>query len=1038
MTVGNVSDTERVHLLATASLKNRALIALVTIVAAVFGGLALTSLKQELIPSIEFPQIVVVTQYQGASPEVVNETVSTPIEQAVRGVADVESTSSTSSTGQSVVNATFRYGVDLAASENKIAAAVSRIRSALPADLDPQVLSGSISDLPIVQLAVSSSDQDAATLAARLDQVAVPALEDLDGVRGVSVAGAPGSRVTITPNTDELTARGISASAIRDAVSASGVLVPAGTITEDGKTLSVQSGGRLTSVDELASLPITTRTGIAKISDVATVALTTDPVTSLSRVNGEPALTLAITKLPAANTVEVSHAVADAIPGIADQLDGATVTVVFDQAPYIEKSIEALTTEGLLGLIFAVLVILVFLLSVRATLVTAISIPVSVLITFVGMQAADYTLNILTLGGLTIAIGRVVDDSIVVIENIKRHLATDQGPRVGIVGGAVREVAGAITASTITTVTVFLPIAFVGDTTGELFRPFALTVTIALLASLLVSLTIVPVLAYWLIRAPKPHRHAPSVDGGEVPSRLQKRYLPILTGTLKHPWLTLTAAFLVLLISGALVPFMKTNFLGNSGQNTLSVTQSFQPGTSLEVQDTAAQQVESALEQVGGIETVQVSLGTSGSALRDAFLGGGGSASATYSITTDEGADQEKLQTDVRAKLDTITGEGTFQVAASGGFGGSSTIDVDISAPSADELNTATTSVLDAVTGLDAVAEVASNLQAAQPYIQVAVNRDEAARAGYTEVALAGYVSNAMQASTIGNITIDEQRLTIYIEPTSAPTTRDALAALEVPTATGQVRLDSLASVQDVEGPATITSANGVRTATVSITPASDDLTTANAEVRKAVDGLSLPAGSTAELGGVTSQQSDAFGQLGLALLAAILIVYVVMVATFKSLLQPVLLLVSVPFAATGAILLQVVTGIPLGVPSLIGVLMLIGIVVTNAIVLIDLVNQYREKGLRVREALVEGASRRLRPILMTALATIFALLPMASGLTGGGGFISQPLALVVIGGLLSSTLLTLIVLPVLYLLVFGGLERRRERRTTETPTPAH
>ncbi|HEY4267926.1 MAG TPA: efflux RND transporter permease subunit, partial [Galbitalea sp.] len=321
------------------------------------------------------------------------------------------------------------------------------------------------------------------------------------------------------------------------------------------------------------------------------------------------------------------------------------------------------------------------------------------------------------------------------------------------------------------------------------------------------------------------------------------------------------------------------------------------------------------------------------------------------------------------------------------------------------------------------------NLSASLPFVAVNVDRAKAAQAGLSEVAVGGLVSQAVQPSTVGTIAIDNTTLKIYLQSENPPTTVAALSALEIPTLAGPVRLDTLASVAETNGPSTVTTERGLRTATVNATPGTDNLGTANADVTKALDEVDLPAGATAKIGGVSSSQSDAFSQLGLALLAAILIVYIVMVATFRSLRQPLLLLVSVPFAATGAIALQVISGIPLGVASLIGLLMLIGIVVTNAIVLIDLVNQYRRRDYRISEAIAHGGSRRLRPILMTALATIFALLPMGIGLTGGGGFISQPLAIVVIGGLVSSTILTLIVLPALYYLVEGAKERRADKR---------
>ncbi|MGR2752688.1 efflux RND transporter permease subunit [Agromyces arachidis] len=1117
-------------LLAKLSMRNRALIALVTIVVAIFGGIALTNLKQELAPSIQLPQLSIITAYPGASPDVVNADVSTPIETAIQGISGLDSTSTTSSTGVSRVVASFTFGTDLAFAEQKLLSAVNRIAPQLPEDVDPQVIAFSFDDLPVTAVAVTGAE-DPSTLSDEITRTTLPELRDIDGVREATLVGDQGRRVVITPDPATLAQYGLTTQAIRDALAQNGVLLPAGQITEGDSTFAVQAGTRLGSVDEVAALPLVGATeqqpatdlpegetlpdgGVVPgtdgatgefpgelpgaeagsvsvpvavaIGDVASVELTENPRASISRVNGEPALAISITKLPSANTVEVSNAVAAALPELQAALDttnpGAEFTVVFDQAPYIEKSIESLAVEGTLGLVFAVLVILVFLLSVRATLVTAISIPTSVLITFIGLQAADYTLNILTLGALTISIGRVVDDSIVVIENIKRHYVVGAEKAPTIIH-AVREVAGAITASTVTTVAVFLPIALVDGVTGELFRPFSLTVTIALLASLLVSLTIVPVLAYWFLRPAKPAKGqteadaaaaaafvddvwlAPELrdpDGGtglerkpttaatttadaaaatsaaaapragvdelEHPSRLQRGYLPVIGWTLRHSAITIIAAVIVLAGTAALAPLMKTNFLGNSGQNTFRVTQQLPVGSSLESMAEASLPVEEAIRGVEGVETVQTSIGTATGGGALAAFGGSGDTVA-YNVTTDDDADQVALQDEVRAQLADLDDVGEITLATQSGFGASSDIEVDISASNGEDLRTATDAVVEELSMLDSLTQVDSNLEASRPYVAVAIDRAAAAEAGYSEVALGGIVSASMQPQSAGSIVIDEQTLTIYLAAEEPPTTVEELAALPVPTPAGTVRLDSLATVAQADGPATVTTVKGLRSATVAATPAGDDLGTASADVRSAVDSLDLPDGTSASLGGVTADQQESFSQLGLALLAAILIVYIVMVATFRSLLQPLLLLVSVPFAATGAILLQVVTGIPLGVASLVGVLMLVGIVVTNAIVLIDLVNQYRDRGMTVRDALTHGASRRLRPILMTALATIFALLPLALGLTGSGGFISQPLALVVIGGLLSSTVLTLLVLPALYDLVEGGRERRRARR---------
>lgn len=1019
------------HLLSVFSLRNRALIALVTIVVGFFGYLSLTSLKQELIPSVSFPQVLIITAYPGAAPEAVEADVSTPIETAVQGVPNLESSNATSSTGFSIVSARFEFGTDIARAEQRVQLAVNRL--SLPNDVEPQVVTGSIDDLPVIQIAVTSN-LSPGDLAAALQNQAVPELTELEGVREVAVFGAVGDRVTITPDDDELFTLGLSRADITDALDAYGVLLPAGTITEDGKTLSVLTGVRIEGIDELGALPLigAESDGVTTIADVAELAIVSDPIQGVSRVNGEPSLTLAVTKTPAGNTVEVSRLVQDALPAIATAIGSNTAfTVVFDQAPFIESSIEALAVEGTLGLIFAVIIILVFLLSVRSTLVTAISIPTSILLTFIGMQAAGYSLNILTLGAITISVGRVVDDSIVVVENIKRHLALGE-PKMQAILVGVREVATAITAATATTIAVFLPLALVGDITGELFRPFALTTAIALGASLFVSLTIVPVLSYWFLRPPKVGSHAAALSLEEEsaqPTRLQRSYLPVVRWTLKRPVATVLLSLMLLGGTAGLATNLQTNFIGDSGQNTLTVTQSLENGTSLEELDRAASVVEDTLLEVDGIETVQVSIGSGdGSAL--AFFRGGGDI--TYSITTDESFDQVELQNAVRDAVADLDGVGDLALQSAGSGFASSTIDVRITAANESDLREASDRILAAVRDVDVVAEASSNLASTQPYLAIEVDRERAAELGLSEIAVGGIVAQAMFPASVGQVVIDGKTLSIYLPNESAPTTAQELRDFSIPTAIGPQPLSELATVDEATGPANITTIRGVRSATVSVTPGIADIGAVSTAVREAVDATTLPDSASANLGGVTAQQADAFSQLGLALLAAILIVYVVMVATFKSLRQPLLLLVSIPFAATGAIGLQLIANIPLGVPSLIGVLMLIGIVVTNAIVLIDLVNQFRERGMSVRQSVIEGSSRRLRPILMTAAATIFALIPLAIGLTGSGGFISQPLAIVVIGGLISSTLLTLVVLPALYYLVEGARERREEKRAAK------
>lgn len=1197
--------------LAIFSLRNRALIALVTVVVAIFGGIAMSLLKLELIPSITFPQLVVVTNYPGASPVIVEKEVSTPIETAIQGVNGLEATTATSQNGLSQITAEFAYGTSLESAEQKVQLAINRISNLLPAGIEPQVIAGSFADIPVLQMAVTS-DLSPDQLNQALRDIAVRELTKLDGVREAAVFGANGEHIAIVPNAKKLARLGLATSDIQTALQTAGLRIGAGTVMSETGELSIVSGTPLASLDDIRSVPVTipftpsvptattptiptlptisvsprsagtwswdelnggeciepytdanqdsytvvdcdtphsaqlvrvgdlrkdagipiypgdsaigpvatgecfssgiikaaayatypslitdvhyptsqtqwnkgdtfyycfahtfpianitgsvagkkvttvvpaapassasslssfesssattaspTTLSVTTIGALASVSIQPDTITSISRVNGEPSLTVAITKRADANTVDVSRAVTAALPAITALLgNGTEFTVVFDQAPFIEKSIESLAIEGLLGLFFAIIVILVFLLSVRSTLVTAVSIPTSLLLTFIGMWASDFSLNILTIGAVTISIGRVVDDSIVVVENIKRHLSLGEERMVAIRDG-VKEVATAVTASTITTVAVFLPLAFVGGLSGELFQPFAVTVTIALLASLFVSLTIVPVLAYWFLGDKKPRRKAstkpakPVRSGSEDNDFLQRNYRPIVRWTITHPVATMMIAVLTLGGTLALTPFVKTNFVGGSGQSTITLTHSTPGGLTLMDRAEVAEDVEAKLLDYDGIETVQTSIG--GGNGFAAFNGQAGNI--VYQVTISDEVDADLVRTEVTRDLETITDTGEI-VSAQGGAFGSQTIDITVKAPSEETLTNVTVAITAAIVESKSADSVTTSLDDTQSFISISIKRKAAAKYALSEVLIGRTLAGLIAPSAIGQVVIDDVTMDLIIESTNAPETLDELQKYKLTTPLGaKVRLSKVAEIGITETAASRTTERGVLSASVAVTPTSDNLSESTVAVNTALASVDLPTGTTATVGGVAQDQAESFQQLGLALLAAILIVYVVMVATFRSLRQPLLLLVSIPFAATGAIALQIVSGIPLGISSLIGLLMLVGIVVTNAIVLIDLVNQYRERGGTVIDSLLDGTSRRVRPVLMTALATIFALTPLATGVTGSGGFISQPLAIVVIGGLLSSTILTLLVLPALYSLVEGRLERKAARR---------
>ncbi|MEU8245730.1 efflux RND transporter permease subunit [Nonomuraea sp. NPDC048916] len=1061
------------------SLANRSLVILVAVVISAFGAFTIPQLKQQLLPSLAFPGAFVVASYPGASPEIVEDQVTEPLEESFQGIAGMEQITSTSKEGLAQIQVAFEYGTDIESSVNKMQQAVSRTQSRLPAGVEPRVVAGNTDDIPVMVLAVGDGG-DPRAMADKLRQTMVPELQAIGGVREAAVTGTRDDVVTITPDMGKMALAGVSPAQIPEVLRANGTPIPAGTLTADGKSLTVQVGARVDSIAKLKALYLTpaqpqaqtaqpqagqpqtgqtarqqsgqpqTQAGQpqagqpqtaqrvlkpVKLGDVAKVERALAEPTTITRTAGKTSLGVSVTMSPDGNAVTISNAVRDKLPDLTKALGDSSdtaVEVVFDQAPYVEESIENLTTEGVLGLAFAVLVILVFLLSVRSTVVTAVSIPLSVVIALIALWAGDYSLNMLTLGALTIAIGRVVDDSIVVLENIKRHLGYGEEKRAAILTG-VREVAGAVTASTLTTVAVFAPIAVVGGMVGELFSPFAITVAVALLASLLVSLTVVPVLAYWFLKAPEltpeeARAQRAEAEAKELRSPLQRAYLPVLRFATRFKLVTVLIGLAVFVGTLGMAGQLQTNFLDSSGQDTISLSQRMPAGTDLATTDKAAQQVEGVLADLDGVKSYQVTVGGG-----NAMMGGtgGGADRASYSVTVAEDADTPAVEQALRDRLAGLSNIGEVQVGGGQGGGFSTdTVQVIVKAPDTAALRTASETVKTAMGQVSGLREVSSNLETSAPRVEVRVDREKAAEKGLSEAQIGQAVAQAFRGAPLGQLTLDGRVSDLVLRGGEAPADVKAVGALRLPTASGLVKLSSVAAVEQVGGPTQVTRIDGARSATVSAKVTGSDLGSVTQTLKQRLDGLALGGGASYEIGGASADQEKAFADLGLAMLAAIAIVFMIMVATFRSFVQPLILLVSIPFAATGAVGLLVVTGTAMGVPALIGMLMLIGIVVTNAIVLIDLINQYRDQGMGVVEAVIEGGRRRLRPILMTAVATICALMPMALGVTGSGGFISQPLAIVVIGGLVTSTLLTLVLVPTLVV----AITRKRDRG----PRPPH
>jgi len=1160
--------------LAKGSLAQRSVVLLLSLLVIGLGVFAAGALKQELIPSFELPRGSVLTVFPGASPEVVEAQVSKPIESAVKAVTGVTSVTSKSSSGVSQVSVQWDYGLKSDDMANKMRSAIDSISTTLPSSVSPKVITGGFGDVPIVVLALSSSD-DETTLTSKVNQLAVPQFRTIDGVRDVAVAGQETREIIISYDPAELNDRSIDPATVSQLFAANAVAVPSGTIRNDSSNLDVQTGSTFSTVEQIADLQISTSDGPVRLGDIATVTEQAVETTSISRVGGKTALTLQITKDADANTVTVARQVQEMLPELAKQLgNDATFTTVFDQAPYIEQSIHDLSVEGGIGLAMAVLVIMLFLRSIRPTLITAISIPLSLLIALIGLWVGGYTLNILTLAALTVAIGRVVDDSIVVIENIKRHQSTGEFGTTSILN-AVREVAGAVTSSTLTTVAVFLPIGLVGGQAGEIFRPFALTVTIALAASLLVSLTVVPVLASWFMRPSTTEQAAINAAAGEEErdTWLQRAYLPVLNWSLAHRWLTLGLAAFLFIGTMALTPLLKTDFLGNQGNESLMISQKLPAGTSLAETDAAAKKVEAILAADPAVLTYSTSIGGATSV----FMGSQADTNqASYTVPLRPGYSAKEVVTRIRTGIAAL-GTGVGRVEVSVGNSTSSVV-VYVEGSDAESLKAANEQVVAMMKTVPDLVNVTSDLSEARDQLSVDVDSVAAAELGMTQASIGQAVSRAVRGQQIGTMASGDDTLKVYLRVEKPVKSIEALRKIELPVtqlmngnakteasekvqdkskalqddgkaaatdaynsqvkalkkskadskaalkklnsqlsalkkqlsdltalcsvptppsptcdsspaaisalsqqiagvasalaqtqagiaaadkqldalATSRsktlesqaqsealtqeskdaaeatadpVQLSAVASVKVVQAPAMVTRVDGVRAATISASSESSDLGATTAQITAGLESLDLPEGISYRIGGVSQQQTESFQQLGLAMLVAIAVVYLIMVATFGSLLQPLVLLVSIPFAATGALAFSLITDTALGLPSMIGLLMLIGIVVTNAIVLIDLINQKRRAGAGVAESIQAGARLRVRPIIMTALATVFALVPMGLGLTGGGVFISKPLAIVVIGGLMSSTLLTLILVPVLYNLLETWREKRAGRK---------
>ncbi len=1020
----------------------------ILIALAIFGGGVASwgNLKQELLPNIDFPIITIIAPYPGAGTADVADQVAEPIEAAISGVSGIEALRSVSTTGLAFVSAQFAYGSDVKEILRLVQAGIDG--ATLPASVTPVVRNYNINSASVVIATLAPKGTTTLTeLATLVDAELMPKMRAVSGVSSVDLSGGIEQQAYIKLDATKMNAAGVSMLQVQQIIQANNLTYPGGQLPTGGTLVPVSATGRYTSIAQLRNQIVGGGASplgvpyVIRLRDVASVSLAQVHTTGWSETNGAPGLSISVGKSAAANTVTTAR---DSIAAIDTFVNAhpemVESSVVTDSSIFITDSIDSLMREGGLGAGFAVLVIFLFLLNLRSTIVAAVSIPLSLLTSIILMSTTGITINIMTLGGLAVAVGRVVDDSIVVLENIYRHRSEGEPIGEAVLNGT-REVASAITSSTITTIAVFLPLGVVGGIISQFFLPFALTVTYALLASLVVALTVIPVLAYFLIKVNPRAVGARRTVGARRQAKVTEEvsiwgriYLPVLSLALSRratKVATLAISFVLFVGATSLVGLIPTQFLNSGSEKILIITVNPPLGTNTQVVLDRSREAYDLLSTGGSVELVTTSIpgeNATGTQTLVAATTGRAPNAARMTVRLLPEADLAAAKGQLATLLEPIGGQGwTVTIEETGFSAGTNAISVVITGTNTSSIEAAS-DLLVATLGMNGdLTNVKSDLVKAGRQIEVTVDPSKAAAVGLSAAQIAGEVRNLLVGSGLGQVSIDAEKVDLFVKVNSKGVNTLADLRNYIVGGTVKVPLSAVATVKEISVPSSITRidqslAANVTAEIVATNGEAVNVGAVNTAVKTAVTTLQ-DAGQldsvSVRLAGVTEQQNESFSGLFLAMAVAILLVYLTMVIVFNSLVDPLVIMFSLPLAVIGAFPALLITNRPIGISALIGFLMLIGIVVTNAIVLLDRVEQLRHEGVPTREALLRAGATRVRPILMTAVATILALLPLAAG-PSEGSIIAAELGTVVIGGLLSSTLLTLLVVPVVYSLVDG------------------
>lgn len=993
-------------------------------VAGLYSGL---NMKLETIPNINMPVVMVSTVYPGATPQEVTDKVTKPIEQKIKNLSGVDSVSSTSSQNLSSIQIQYNFDKDMDKAQQEVKEALDTIE--LPDQVkDFNVSRLNMNEFPILSLSISNEKQSAEELTKTVEQDIVPELESIDGVSKVQVSGQYVKQVNLTFDNKKMEALGLTEDTVKQLIQGSNVSVPLGLITFTDKQKSVVIDGNISTLKDLKNLeiPVTpSQTGITsqqsqtpppaganagiptvKLKDIAKIKVE-GKHESISKTNGIDSIGVQVTKASDANTVDVANKVTEKLDKLKKDHTGLKTVSMFDQATPIKDSVNTMLNKALIGAIFAVIIILLFLRDIKSTIISVISIPLSLLIAILALKQMDISLNIMTLGAMTVAIGRVIDDSIVVIENIYRRMALPGEKLKGsaLIREATKEMLKPIMSSTIVTIAVFLPLGLIKGTVGELFLPFALTIVFALLASLLVAITIVPMFAHSLFKNGVKKSHHKEGHG-----KLATFYKKVLNWSLNHKLITFGLAVLLLIGSLFLIPAIGVSFLPSDEQKMIIATYNPEPGETVTNVEKITDKAEKYLEDRKGVKNIQYTLGSSNP------MGFGNSNSALFFIEYDKDTKNfDKEPEKVIKKLQDMTEKGEWK---SQDFASTNSNSLELLVYG-DELNDIKP-VVNKIKGImeknNSLKNVDTSLSQAYDEYTLVANQSKLSKLGLTAGQIGMQLNQVGEAPLLTTIKNEGKEMNVYIQVDKKNYKNiNDLTNTKIKSPLGmEVKIGDVMKTKTGEAPDSVTRKDSRIYASVSGDIKGKDVSKVSNEIQKKVDKLDLPSNVKVSMGGVTQDINESFTQLGLAMLAAIAIVYLVLVITFGGGLAPFAVLFSLPFTIIGGLLALLISKETLSISAMIGALMLIGIVVTNAIVLIDRVIHKQNEGLSTREALLEAGPTRLRPILMTAIATVGALLPLAFGFEGGG-LISKGLGVTVIGGLISSTLLTLLIVPIVY-----------------------